>query len=101
MRRSLSFLLLSTLMVGTPVAIFGQKQPFTAEIMLKLARLSEPVLSPNGLLVAYTVQTVDVANNTKPSQIYIVPVTGGAPQQITRDGTKNERPRWSPDSKQI
>src|SRR5262249_43056650 len=26
---------------------------------------------------------------------------GGLPRQITRDGTDNERPRWSPDSKQI
>ena len=33
-----------------------------------------------------------------PSQIYLtlVSVTGGTPRQLTREGTDNERPRWSP-----
>ena len=34
-------------------------------------------------------------------QIYTVPVSGGTPRQLTREGTDNERPRWSPDGKQI
>lgn len=77
------------------------KQPFSVETMLKLSRISEPVLSPDGLQVAFTVQTVDVANNTKPTQIYVVPTAGGTPRQLTRDGKANTRPRWSPDSKRI
>ena len=80
---------------------FGQKQPFTVETMLKIARISEPALSPDGRTVAFTVQTVDVASNTKPKQIYTVPLSGGAPRQITHEGTSNERPRWSPDSKRV
>ena len=82
-------------------ALVAQKQPFTVDTMLKLARISEPVLSPDGTQVAFTVQKVDLDKNTKPSQIYVVPVHGGAPRQLTTDGTPNERPRWSPDSKQI
>jgi dipeptidyl aminopeptidase/acylaminoacyl peptidase len=77
------------------------KQPFTVETMLKLSRISEPVLSPDGTHVAFTVQTVDVANNTKPTQIYVVPTAGGTPRQLTREGKANGRPRWSPDSKKI
>ncbi|MEP6963715.1 MAG: S9 family peptidase, partial [Acidobacteriota bacterium] len=69
--------------------------------MMKLTRMSEPVLSPNGLEVAFTAQTVDLVNNTKPTQIYSVPVTGGRPRQLTREGTANGRPRWSPDSKSL
>jgi len=69
--------------------------------MLKLARIGEPVLSPDGNQVAFTVQTVDLEKNSKPSQIYLVPVQGGSPRQITTEGTTNERPRWSADSKQI
>ena len=81
--------------------VFGQKQPFDVYAMLRLARIGEPVLSPDGKLVAFTVQTVDLDKNTKPKQIYVVGVNGGAPQQITHDGTDNERARWSPDSRQI
>ncbi len=69
--------------------------------MLKLSRISEPALSPDGTQVAFTVQTIDVPNNTKPSQIYVVPLAGGAPKQLTREGTANGRPRWSPDSKRL
>ena len=36
-------------------ALFAQRQPFTAETMMKLARISEPVLSLNGCEVAFTV----------------------------------------------
>ena len=79
----------------------GQKQPFTVDTMMKLARISEPVLSPDGTQVAFTVQTVDLDKNAKPSQVYTVPVQGGAPRQLTTEGTTNERPRWSPDSKVI
>ena len=82
-------------------AAFGQKQPFDVLTMLRLNRISEPVLSPDGSTVAFTVQTVDLDKNTKPKQIYTVGVNGGLPRQMTRDGTDNERPRWSPDSRQI
>src|SRR5216683_940569 len=79
----------------------AQKKPFDVETMLKLSRISEPALSPDGKLVAFTVQTVDLEKNTRPKQIYVVPLEGGIPRQITHDGTNNERPRWSPDSKQL
>jgi dipeptidyl aminopeptidase/acylaminoacyl peptidase len=91
---------LCALALGNP-ALFAQKQPFTVDTMLKLARINEPVLSPGGTQVAFTVQKVDLDKNTKPSQVYVVPVLGGAPRQLTTTGDTNERPRWSPDSKQI
>ena len=81
--------------------LLAQKQPFDAAAMMRIARISEPALSPNGRQVAFTVQTPDVDKNTKPQQIYVVPVDGGTPRQITQDGSQNERPRWSPDSRQI
>src|ERR1700733_7790181 len=81
--------------------LMGQKQPFTVDTMLKLARIGEPVLSPDGTQVAFTVQRIDLDKNSKPSQVYVVPVLGGSPRQLTTAGNTNERPRWSPDSKQI
>src|SRR5258707_492382 len=80
---------------------WAQKQPFDVAAMLRLVRISEPLLSPDGKLVAFTVQSVDVDKNTKPKNIYVVPVNGGSPRQLTQEGTQNERPRWSPDSKLI
>src|SRR5579862_3153152 len=83
-------------------SLLAQKQLFDVQALLKIARIEEPQLSPDGKFVAFTVQTVDLAQNTKPKQIYTVPVSGGgSPQQVTMQGTDNERPEWSPDSKQI
>jgi hypothetical protein len=84
----------AVLAVLAVTGVLAQKQPFGVEMMLKLARISEPVLSPDGKLVAFTVQTVDVDKNTKPQQIYTIGLNGGLPRQITREGTQNERPRW-------
>src|SRR5438105_13974293 len=83
------------------IAVSAQKQPFDVQAMLKIARISEPQISPDGKMVAFTVQRIDLDQNTKPKQIYVIPTEGGTPQQITTQGTTNERPRWSPDSRQI
>src|SRR5260370_11856126 len=95
----------SLLLVSFPFLLIAEMQaqnkPLDVYALLKLNRISEPRVSPDGRFVAYTVQTVDLDKNTKPPQIWFVAVDGRAPQQITREGTINERPRWSPDSKQI
>jgi dipeptidyl aminopeptidase/acylaminoacyl peptidase len=81
--------------------LFAQKRAFDANAMMELKRISDPQISPDAKWVAFTVQSVEVAANSKPSQIWIVPLAGGAPRQITYDGTANQRPRWSPDSRRI
>ena len=76
--------------------LVAQKQPFDVHTLMQLARIGDPQLSPDGRSVAFTVQTVDVEKNTKPKQIYVVPLDGGEPRKIAEDA---ERPRWSPDSR--
>lgn len=79
----------------------AQKLPFDAAAMMKLARVSDPQVSPDGRYVAFTVQTVDIEANKRPKNIYVVPLSGGAPQKITGAGDNNERARWLPDSKRL
>jgi dipeptidyl aminopeptidase/acylaminoacyl peptidase len=81
--------------------LWAQKQPFDAQALLDLARIADPQVSPDGRMVAFTVQRIDVANNKRITQIFIVPVAGGTAQQITQSGEDNERPRWLPDSKRL
>ena len=79
----------------------ADKAPFSFDAMMKLKRISEPAVSPDGKSVAFTVMSVDVDKNARPRQIWVVPVAGGAPKQVTREGSRNERPRWSPDGKRL
>src|SRR5579872_3134010 len=79
----------------------AQKLPFSFDAMMHIARIGDPQVAPNGKTIAFTVQTMDVSNNSKLTQIYVVPLDGGSPRQITHDGSQNDRPRWTPDSNHI
>jgi len=98
MWRRLTFLIVACL------AASAQKRPFDANAMMELKRISDPQLSPDGKWMTFTVQTVDMAANKKPTQIWIVSGpdgSGAAPRQITHDGESNQRARWAPDSRRI
>ena len=81
--------------------VFAQKRPFDVNAMMELKRIGDPQISPDSRWVTFTVQTVDVAANRKPQQIWTVALEGGAPRQLTHDGEANQRARWSPDSRRI
>jgi len=95
------FRLLLAVTLSSTAGLLAQKKPFDVETLWKIQRIGEPALSPDGKQVAFSVQTPDLDKNTKPSQIYLVPIDGGTPRQLTREGAVNQRPRWSPDSKQL
>src|SRR5215469_16376322 len=78
-----------------------QKHPLTFDDLISVERINEPMISPDGQWVAYTVAKPDVAANRLVRTIWIVSTTGNSePRQLTRGGTDG-RPRWSPDSKRL
>jgi len=96
MGRRLFLLLISAAMLASAAGL-----PFDAHAMMALKRISDPQISPDGHWVSFTVQVVDLDSNRKPEQIWIMPLAGGSPRQITNQGESNHRARWSPDSKRI
>jgi dipeptidyl aminopeptidase/acylaminoacyl peptidase len=76
----------------------GQKQPFDAAAMLRIQRIGDPQLSPDGKTVAFAVTLPDVDANKSLHSVWSVPLEGGPPRKLADDA---ERPRWSPDGKQI
>jgi len=105
--RRLVFLLV--LLFSLP-AFSQARHPFTFEDMMKLKRVGEPVPSPDGKWVLFSVVDVDLAANTKTPHIWIVPLnmnsgaTGAAPVQnehILIPDQDGDRPRWAPDGKRF
>jgi dipeptidyl aminopeptidase/acylaminoacyl peptidase len=68
---------------------------------MKVRRVGDPQVSPDGRYVLYTVGVVDMAANKTLTQIYIVPSAGGEPKQITKGDKSNSSPRWSPDGRRV
>jgi dipeptidyl aminopeptidase/acylaminoacyl peptidase len=76
----------------------SSKHAITFDDMIKLHRIAEPQISPDGKWVAYTVSTPDMDANRGVSNIWVVPTTGGAAMQLTQSG-HDSSPVWSPDGK--
>jgi dipeptidyl aminopeptidase/acylaminoacyl peptidase len=72
------------------------KHPITFDDMMRMHRLSEAQISPDGNFVAYTVTTPDIEMNHGVSNIWMVSTTKGVPVQLTRSG-HDSSPVWSPD----
>ena len=84
---------------GAP--LFSQAgHPFTFEDMMKLKRVAEPEVSPDGKWVLFSVVDVDLAANTKTPHVWIVATSGGPEREIIT-GQTADRPRWSPDGKRF
>ena len=81
-------------------AIAQAKHPFTFEDMMKLKRVGEPVVSPDGKWVIFSVVDVDLEANTKTPHVWIVPTAGGQEREIIAD-QDGDRPRWAPDGKRF
>jgi len=73
------------------------KRTITFDDLIRLDRVSEPQISPDGKWVAYRVSTPDREANRSVSNIWLVSTAGGPPRQLTRGG-RDSRPQWSPDS---
>ena len=74
---------------------------FTIEELLKVRRVGDPQVSPDGTHVAFTIGDVNWDANKVITQIYVIPVDGGSMKQLTSGASSATSPRWSPDGKRI
>ena len=108
--------LLLALAITSPV-LAQAKHPFTFEDMMKLKRVGDPQVSPDGKWVIFSVVDVDLAANTKTPHVWIVPLNHvGTAASAVRSGESGQsstaeriliadqdadRPRWAPDGKRF
>ena len=99
MSKHLSALLALGLACLAPAA--SPAAPFTATEMMKLRRLADPQVSPDGSRVAFALTEVDLEGGKRNTDLWLVPVAGGEPRRITSSPASDSRPRWSPDGTRI
>src|SRR5262249_37020674 len=90
---ALPTLLLSLLAASAP--------PSTPAEMMRLQRLADPQVSPDGRWIAYQATQIDATSWARNADIWVVPAAGGPPRRITEDPKSDTRPRWSPDGRRL
>ncbi|HYJ87687.1 MAG TPA: S9 family peptidase [Pyrinomonadaceae bacterium] len=90
-----------TLLSLTSVAVAQEYRPFNIEELLKVRRVSDPQVSPDGRSVAFTIGDVNFEGNRVVTHIYVMPLGGGNMKQLTSGERSATTPRWSPDGKKI
>ena len=83
------------------IAVAQQNRPFTIEELLKVRRVADPRVSPDGKSVAFTIGDVNFDGNRVVNQIYVVSLAGGEIKPLTSGDKSASSPRWSPDGKKI
>jgi dipeptidyl aminopeptidase/acylaminoacyl peptidase len=76
------------------------KRPITFDDMIKMHRIADPKISPDGQWIAYSVSTPDMELNRGVSNIWAVRTSGGDALQLTSGG-RDSSPAWSLDGKTL
>jgi dipeptidyl aminopeptidase/acylaminoacyl peptidase len=76
-------------------------EPFSAELLWALGRVSEAQVSPDGTLVLYGITNYSIEENKGKRDLFIVPVAGGEPKKITSQESSCYNAIWRPDGKTI
>jgi dipeptidyl aminopeptidase/acylaminoacyl peptidase len=99
MRRSRALLVL--VLLAAPAAAQGGR-PVTSDDYFTFKFVGDPQLSPDGMLVAFTVTRIDRAANRRITSIWLSPADGSSPpHQLTANNQSSSAPRWRPDGKAI
>jgi len=97
------------LVVSTCILVFAflslapaqEGRHFSIEDLLKVRRPGDSQVSPDGKRVAFTIGDVNFDANKVVTQIYVIPLDGGAMKQLTSGDRSSTSPRWSPDGRKI
>jgi len=96
---------LATLCVTTLFVLGGNvanaKRPITFDDLIKVHRISDPQVSPDGRWIAYVQGADDFEANKVVKHLWLMGADGAAPKQLTTGDGSDSRPRWSPDGESI
>src|SRR5688572_20949671 len=86
----------------TSLVVAQDTRRFTIQELLKVRRVADPQVSPDGKHVAFTIGDVNFDANRVVTQIYVMTMATGAEiKRLTSGDSSASGPRWSPDGKKI
>ncbi|MFO0510037.1 MAG: prolyl oligopeptidase family serine peptidase [Gammaproteobacteria bacterium] len=81
-------------------------KPFTADDLVRLARVSDPQVSPDGRRVAYSLRETDMEANRGRNDLWLLELgargaagAAATPRRLTQHPASDSAPRWAPDGR--
>ena len=85
-----------------PSTVPADTARLTPETLLtRMQTAGQPAISPDGREMAYVVSRVDAGSLTSVSHLWLMDLDSRETTQLTRTGTANTAPAWSPDGGRI
>ncbi len=98
MNKNILPVLIMILLTSAP-AFSASKRPMIPEDLYRIKGITDPRISPDGKWIVYTVIVPDLEENTFNSDLWLIPVGGGEPIQLTNSPEADHSARWSPDGR--
>ena len=91
-----------SLLLFLAVLAFGQKRPVTHEDIWLMKRIANPVASPDGRLIVFSVHEPDYDASRQSEDLWVAPTDGSAPpRRLTFTKAPETGAEWSPDGTRI
>ena len=75
------------------IAMAQESRRFTVEELLKVRRVGDPQISPDGKRIAFTIGDVNFDLNKVVTQIYVMAADGEGIKQLTNGASSSSAPR--------
>jgi len=77
------------------VPVAATQKPFSVQEMVRLARVSDPRIAPNGAAIAYTLRETDYAANKGVQSVWLYDNATKSSRKLTGFGGSAFSPRWA------
>jgi dipeptidyl aminopeptidase/acylaminoacyl peptidase len=86
-----------------PLGALAAPHPFSVEDLVRMQRVSEPVLSPDGRTAVFTVRETDLAANRGRTDLWALDIATKAaqPRRLTTHPEGDSSPEWTADGREI
>ncbi len=95
------YLVITLLMSAVLSSATGQTHPFSVHDMLRMDRLGDPQVAPDGDWVVFVRRKTDLQANKGRSDLWMVHSESKELRRLTSHKADDFNPRWSPDAKGI
>lgn len=96
-----TFLIITLICLCLSYALAQKLRPATVDDIMQVKSVVEEQISPDGSQILYVLSEPNLERNFHSTNLWLINSAAGIPVKLTKDGSRNDSPRWSPDGKNV